>query len=200
MKDFTASRDASTPDELWLLEHDPVFTQGQAGRAEHILDPGPIPVVQSDRGGQVTYHGPGQLIVYYLLDIGRLGWTPRQLVSFVEDSLVALLATFAVDAVADPDAPGVYVRGAKIASVGLRIKKGRSYHGTALNLTMDLSPFSRINPCGYEGMTMINLADLVEDRPVSVEGVSPEIVHILTNGLGYNRVEWTSKMWSAHDR
>lgn len=157
---FTAARDADTPDELWSLEHPPVFTQGQAGRAEHLLVPGDIPVVQSDRGGQVTYHGPGQLVVYLLIDCRRRGLGVRALVSLIEESLVAVLAAWGIEAAARPDAPGVYVDGAKIASLGLRIRKGRSYHGLSLNVDLSLEPFSRIDPCGMAGLAVTRLADL----------------------------------------
>lgn len=155
---FTANRTESTTDELWFLQHHPVFTQGQAGKAEHVLFAGDIPVVQTDRGGQVTYHGPGQLVVYLLLDIARKGMGPRQLVTAIEQALVDTLASWSVEAAAKPDAPGVYVGQRKIASLGLRIKQGRSFHGLALNVDMDLSPFARINPCGYAGMEMTQLA------------------------------------------
>lgn len=148
MQRFTDTRDMETPDEIWLLEHSPVFTQGQAGKAEHVLFPGDIPVVQVDRGGQVTYHGPGQLVAYLLLDVRRSGIGVRELVSRIERSLIDLLASYGVSANAKPDAPGVYVNGAKIASLGLRIRNGRSFHGLALNVDMDLQPFQRINPCG----------------------------------------------------
>ncbi len=159
MQRFTNERDANTPDELWLLEHPPVFTQGQAGKPEHLLLPGDIPVVKVDRGGQVTYHGPGQLVGYLLLDVRRLGLGVRELVSRIERSLVEVLASYAVDAYPKADAPGVYVGDAKIASLGLRIRNGRSFHGLALNLDMDLQPFARINPCGYAGLRMTQLRD-----------------------------------------
>ena len=167
---FTDSRSAETPDELWFLEHPPVFTQGQAGKPEHVLFAGDIPVVQSDRGGQVTYHGPGQLVVYTLVDLERLGIGIRSLVSRIENALVALLAAYGITAYADPAAPGVYVgQGAvraKIASLGLRVRKNRSYHGLALNVDMDLSPYARINPCGYAGQRMTQLKDLGVSRPL----------------------------------
>jgi len=159
---FTDARDEHTPDELWFLQHPPVFTQGQAGKTEHLLLPGDIPVVQSDRGGQVTYHGPGQLVVYLLLDLRRLGYPIRALVTRIEQSLVDTLAGYGIAARADPTAPGVYVDGArdrsKIASLGLRVRRGCSYHGLALNVAMDLEPFSRINPCGYQGLRMTQVS------------------------------------------
>ncbi len=164
MKDFTDTRTPDTPDEIWLLEHKPVFTQGQAGKPEHLLFTGDIPVIQTDRGGQVTYHGPGQLVAYILADIKRLDIGPRELVSRIEQSLVDLLAELGVKAYPKSDAPGVYVDESKIASLGLRIRKGFSFHGLALNVDMNLEPFQRINPCGYAGMNMTQLADLVGDK------------------------------------
>ena len=160
MQTFTDNRDENTVDELWLVEHDPVFTQGQAGKAEHILAPGDIPVVQVDRGGQVTYHGPGQQMLYVLLDIRRRNLGVRQLVTALENTIVELLASQQIDAYARADAPGVYVNENKICSIGLRIRKGCSFHGLALNVNMDLSPFERINPCGYAGMQMTDCRKL----------------------------------------
>ncbi len=161
MRSFTDQRTPESDDALWLVEHPPVFTQGQAGRPEHLLDAGDIPVVQSDRGGQITYHGPGQLIAYVLLDLRRLRIGVRQLVDALEGSVIDLLAAFDVVASARADAPGVYVDGAKIASLGLRVRHGCSYHGIALNLDLDLTPFRRINPCGHAGLPMTRLVDLV---------------------------------------
>jgi lipoyl(octanoyl) transferase len=160
MKAFTATRTAATVDEVWLTEHEPVFTQGQAGKAEHLLAPGDIPVVQSDRGGQVTYHGPGQIVAYLMLDIRRLGLSVRGLVTGIEQAVVATLDEYGVTGAPRADAPGVYVGGAKIASLGLRVRRGCSYHGLALNVAMDLEPFGRINPCGLWGMQVTQLADL----------------------------------------
>ena len=157
MREFTNQRDEHTQDEIWLLEHPPVFTQGQAGKPEHILDLGNIPLVQSDRGGQVTYHGPGQLVVYYLLDLKRRNIGIRTLVNQIENSVIALLKSYEVVAESKRDAPGVYVNGDKIASIGLRVRKGCTYHGLAFNLDMDLSPFARINPCGYQQLQMTQL-------------------------------------------
>jgi lipoyl(octanoyl) transferase len=159
MQRFTDQRGPEAPDEIWLVQHSPVFTQGQAGKAEHLLLPGDIPVVQVDRGGQVTYHGPGQLVVYLLLDVRRLGFGVRDLVTRIENALIELLASFDVPAAAKADAPGVYVNGAKIASLGLRIRRGCSFHGLALNVDMQLEPFQRINPCGYAGLAMTQLRD-----------------------------------------
>ncbi len=160
MATFTNERGAENPDEVWMVEHPAVFTQGQAGKAEHVLMPGDIPVVQVDRGGQVTYHGPGQLVVYPLLNIRRLGMGVRDLVNKLEQAIVDTLAEFDVTAYPKPDAPGVYVDGDKVASLGLRIRKGCSFHGLAINVDMDLEPFQRINPCGYAGLEMVQLKDL----------------------------------------
>lgn len=183
MRAFTDRRDADTPDELWWLEHPPVFTQGMAGRAEHLLAPGDIPVVQTDRGGQVTYHGPGQLVVYCLLDVRRLGLGARALVTALEQSVIELLADRGVLARARPDAPGVYVADAKVASLGLRIRQGRSYHGLSLNVAMDLEPFGRINPCGYPGLRVTQLRDL--GLGASVEAVADNLLPRLGRKLGY---------------
>ena len=183
MQQFTNTRDADSDDEIWLLQHPPVFTQGQAGKAEHLLFPGDIPVVQVDRGGQVTYHGPGQLVGYLLLDVSRLGIGVRELVSRIERSLIDLLAEYGVEATAKPDAPGVYVNGAKIASLGLRIRNGRSFHGLALNVDMDLEPFRRINPCGYAGLPMTQMRDLV--GPIDICQVADRLREQLVRQLGY---------------
>ena len=165
MRALTDTRDSSTLDQFWLVEHDPVFTQGQAGKPEHLLLPGDIPVVHTDRGGQVTYHGPGQVVLYPLLDVRRGKIGVRDLVTALENAVIDVLSDHGVTARARPDAPGVYVMTAtgeaKIASLGLRIRRGASFHGVALNVDGDLSPFLRINPCGYAGMPMVRLADLV---------------------------------------
>lgn len=184
MQRFTNTRGPETLDELWLLEHAPVFTQGQAGKAEHVLFPGDIPVVQVDRGGQVTYHGPGQLVGYLLLDVRRLGIGVRELVSRIERSLIELLAGYDVEAYAKPDAPGVYVGDMKIASLGLRIRNGCSFHGLALNVDMDLAPFQRINPCGYAGMVMTQLKDQARG-PVEFAEVRSRLRAQLAAQLGY---------------
>lgn len=189
MKAFTESRDVHTADEVWLLQHPPVFTQGQAGKAEHVLAPGTIPVVQSSRGGQVTYHGPGQLVVYPLLDLRRLGMGVRDLVSLLEQTTVQLLAGHGIAAFARADAPGVYVRRdfgqgdevRKLASVGLRVSRGCSYHGLSLNVAMDLEPFERINPCGYAGLRMTQLAEL--GGPQSVDRVGQDFARRLASAL-----------------
>lgn len=160
MKQFTAARDKTTPDELWCLEHHPVYTQGQAGKAEHVLNPGDIPIVQSDRGGQITYHGPGQIVVYTLIDIQRRQLGIRSLVSQLERLLIERLEKYEIYASTQCGAPGVYVEGKKIASIGLRVKNGCAYHGIALNVSMDLSPFLGINPCGYNQLEMTSMAKI----------------------------------------
>lgn len=174
MHEFTDTRDENTPDEIWLVEHFPVFTQGQAGKAEHVLVPGDIPVIQSDRGGQVTYHGPGQQIMYVLLNLKRRKTGVRELVTLLEQTVVNTLAQFAIEAHARADAPGVYVGEKKICSLGLRIRKGCSFHGLALNIAMDLSPFLRINPCGYAGMEMTQMREWIKDA--STDSISPVLV------------------------
>ncbi len=170
MQAFTDERDDTTPDELWFCEHPPVFTLGLNAAQEHLLAPGDIPVVQIDRGGQVTYHGPGQLMVYPLIDIRRAAIGVRKLVTALEQSVVDLVAEFDVRAASRPDAPGVYVDGKKVASVGLRIRRGSSFHGMALNVDVDLEPFSRINPCGYQGLEMTDLARLGIDLGLEETG------------------------------
>jgi lipoyl(octanoyl) transferase len=183
MRRFTDGRDAGTADELWLVEHPPVFTLGQAGRPEHLLEPGEIPVIRTDRGGQVTYHGPGQLVAYLLLDLRRAGLGVKRLVNTLEQAVVDLLAGYDIQAAARPDAPGVYVDGAKIASVGLRIRHGCSYHGIALNLDLDLAPFARINPCGHPGLAVTRLADLVPGA--DLRDVDRRLATILADRLGF---------------
>lgn len=183
MQEFTATRNPETPDELWVLQHNPVFTQGQAGKPEHILDPHGIPVVQSDRGGQVTYHGPGQLVVYFLLDVRRRGLHARSLVDLIESSLLSVLASYGVDAQLRPGAPGVYVQQRKIAALGLRVRKGGSLHGLSFNVDMDLSPFSYINPCGYAGMEVTQLRELVPYQPGLYADAQQRLVRELTGRL-----------------
>lgn len=160
MRRFTDARTPETRDEIWLLEHDPVYTQGMKGLSAHLLDPRDIPVVQSDRGGQVTYHGPGQLVIYPLLDLRRLRLGPRGLVMRLENAVIDCLDGYGIRAHARREAPGVYVNDDKIASLGLRVRRGCSYHGLALNVAMDLEPFTRINPCGYTGLRMTQVSDL----------------------------------------
>ena len=183
MQRFTSERGRDTADEVWLVQHPPVFTQGQSGKPEHVLLPGNIPIVQVDRGGQVTYHGPGQLVAYLMLDVRRLGFGVRDLVSRIERSLIGLLADYGVNAFAKPDAPGVYVDGAKIASLGLRIRNGCSFHGLALNVDMDLEPFGRINPCGYAGLAMTQLRD--HAGPIEFAEVSARLRAQLVKHLDY---------------
>lgn len=184
MRRLTAERNEQTPDEIWLLQHSQVFTQGQAGKAEHLLAPGDIPVIQVDRGGQVTYHGPGQLVAYLMLDLRRLGLGVRELVTAMEQSLVDMLATYGIEAAPKADAPGVYVNGDKIASLGLRVSRGCSFHGLALNVDMDMSPFWRINPCGYAGLKMVQLKDLLE-QPAPLDEVGERLEQALRVRLGY---------------
>ena len=181
MKRFTDERYQNTQDEIWLVEHDAVFTQGQAGKAEHILMPGDIPVVQVDRGGQVTYHGPGQQVIYLMLNIKRRKLGVRHLVTAMEEAVVGLLEKYGVTAYPKPDAPGVYVDEKKVCSLGLRIRNGCSFHGLALNVNMDLSPFQRINPCGYAGMEMIDTARL--NGPTTLETAGNELSHLLLEAL-----------------
>ena len=189
MKAFTDQRNISTRDEIWCVEHNPVFTQGQAGKDEYILVAGDIPVVKSDRGGHVTYHGPGQITAYLLIDLRRLNIGVRGLVSLIEKALVDTLAHWDVEATPRSDAPGVYVsNGKKIASLGLRIRKGCSYHGLNFNVDMDMSPWQRINPCGL-GVEMTQLADLIDTAPPTLDRVIDKLTNHLMEGLGYNDVE-----------
>ncbi|MFK8051557.1 MAG: lipoyl(octanoyl) transferase LipB [Woeseiaceae bacterium] len=182
MKTFTDERDAETPDELWFCEHEPVFTLGMAASREHVLAPGNIPLVPIDRGGQVTYHGPGQLMIYPLINVRRAKLGVRGLVSGLENSAIRLLAEWGIDAASRCDAPGVYVEGRKIASIGLRIRRGCCYHGMAFNIDMDLEPFNRINPCGFENLEVIDLATL--GKTLSVNEVSEAITPMLAEELG----------------
>lgn len=200
MKAFTDSRTPDTPDEFWVVEHDPVYTQGQAGKAEHLLAPGDIPVVQSDRGGQVTYHGPGQLVLYVLVDVRRSKLTVRELVTCLETAIINTLAKSGIEAYAKPDAPGVYVKSqlgaalqteAKLASLGLRIRKGCSFHGLALNVNMDMTPFLRINPCGYAGMAMTQTSAL--GGPQSVAEAQAILVAELASLIGYETITNTEE-------
>lgn len=184
MSRFSAARDAHSADEFWRVEHPPVFTQGRNSDPAHLLDPGEIPVVDIDRGGQVTYHGPGQLVLYTLIDLPRAGLGVRDLVGALERSVIALLAEHAIEASARPDAPGVYVAGAKIAALGLRVKRGRSYHGLSLNVDMALEPFSRINPCGYKGMEVTMLRELGVQTPQAE--IADRLCDLLAADLGYN--------------
>lgn len=196
MKAFTDSRTSETPDEFWVVEHDPVYTQGQAGKAEHLLAPGDIPVVQSDRGGQVTYHGPGQLVLYVLVDVRRSKLSVRELVTCLETAIINTLARSNIQAYAKADAPGVYVKNdlgieAKLASLGLRIRKGCSFHGLALNINMDMTPFLRINPCGYAGMAMTQTSAL--GGPQSVAEAQSILVMELASLIGYETITNTEE-------
>lgn len=183
MKTFTDARDDSSPDEIWLLEHPPVFTLGQNGSMSHLINPGDIPVVQTDRGGQITYHGPGQLMVYTLIDLKRYKLNVRQLVTLLEQSVIDLLKVYNIEAYAKCKAPGVYVAERKICSIGLRIRKGYAYHGIAFNVAMDLEPFERINPCGFSGLKMTQFADLggLTDLPTTGQ----KLVNFIATHLGY---------------
>ncbi|MCY3838010.1 MAG: lipoyl(octanoyl) transferase LipB [Gammaproteobacteria bacterium] len=186
MRTFTDARDEATADELWLTEHAPVFTQGQAGRAEYLLAPGDIPVVQSDRGGQVTYHGPGQIVGYLMFDLKRLGLSVRTLVRHIEASIVALLVDYGIAAAPRPDAPGVYVGRDKIAALGLRVRRGYSYHGLSLNVDMDLTPYARIVPCGLTGTGVTTMAVLTGGSTVAE--VTPRLVDKLVARYGFDEV------------
>jgi len=187
MRAFTDDRDETTGDELWLLEHPPVYTLGRAGRREHLLAPGAIPVVQADRGGQVTYHGPGQLVVYLLVDLHRLGLGVRRVVALLEKATIDLLRAGGVHGARREGAPGVYVDGRKVAALGLRVRRGCTYHGLALNVCVDLEPFQRIDPCGYPGLQVTRLADL--GMPWSLRQTSERLQHHLATTLGYELVE-----------
>ncbi|WP_333918841.1 lipoyl(octanoyl) transferase LipB [Vibrio crassostreae] len=187
MHKFTDERTEEDVDQVWLVEHNPVFTQGQAGKAEHVLNAGDIPVIQSDRGGQVTYHGPGQLVAYFLINIRRKKFGVRDLVTHIENLVINTLKAYNIDSAARPDAPGVYVDGKKICSLGLRIRRGCSFHGLALNVDMDLSPFLRINPCGYQGMEMAQVSQL--GGPSELEDVEQQLIQELVDLLGYDQVD-----------
>ncbi len=180
MQTFTNERQADTPDEVWLVEHPPVFTLGQNGKPEHILQVVDIPIVKTDRGGQVTYHGPGQIMIYTLINIQRRQWGVRQLVTLLEQLAIKVLDSYGISAYSKPDAPGVYVNGAKICSIGLRIRRGCSYHGLAFNVDMDLRPFEFINPCGYPNLAMTQLRDLgVDDSMSEVKARFVAHIHLI---------------------
>ena len=182
MQRFTDERTPDSVDELWLVEHPAVFTQGQAGKSEHVLAPGDIPVIKVDRGGQVTYHGPGQIVAYPLLDIRRLGIGVRELVRRLEEAIIEVLQQYGVQGARRPGAPGIYVNGAKIASLGLRVRRGCTFHGLAFNIDMDLEPFQRINPCGYEGLQVTQLVSFASARLPEVEEV---LLEKLAGQLGH---------------
>jgi lipoyl(octanoyl) transferase len=182
MQRFTDAREEATPDEVWLVEHDPVFTLGQAGKPEHVLAPGDIPVIHVDRGGQVTYHGPGQIVAYPLLDLRRLGIGVRDYVCKLEQAVIDTLAEWNIGAERQADMPGVYVAGAKIASLGVRVRHGRTFHGLAFNVAMDLEPFHRINPCGYAGLRMTSVLDL--GGPSGLDAVKPVLLEQMSRQFG----------------
>ena len=186
MQDFSAQRKSDTNDEIWLLEHQPVFTLGKNGKAEHLLERSDIPLINIDRGGQITYHGPGQLIVYLLIDIKRRGLGVRRLVTLIEQSIINTLADYQLNAYAKKEAPGVYIDEAKIAAVGLRIKKGCSFHGLSLNISMDMTPFKTINPCGYKDLQIVQLADFIKD--VQLSQVQEKLLSYLAKSMGYARM------------
>jgi lipoyl(octanoyl) transferase len=181
MREFTDSRTENTNDELWLLEHPPVFTMGQAGKSEHLLCPGDIPVINTDRGGQVTYHGPGQLVIYFLIDLRRKTWGVKCLVSLIEQSVIDTVKQYHVDAHLQEGAPGVYVQGEKIASIGLRVRHGCTYHGLSFNIKMDLEPFLRINPCGYQGLKVTQLSHF--SPSIRMEEITTNLIRILSESL-----------------
>ncbi|WP_321324530.1 lipoyl(octanoyl) transferase LipB [Thiomicrorhabdus sp.] len=184
MQSFTDNRQPETPDELWIVEHPPVFTQGLNGKAEHILQSSDIPIVQTDRGGQITYHAPGQVIIYVLVDLKRAKLGVRALVTMLENSIIEYLATFNISSQARADAPGVYVDGQKIASLGLKIRKQKSYHGLALNVDMDLSPFKLVNPCGLQGMQMTQLSNLLSaEKLPKTQQVGQQLAEILNKQI-----------------
>lgn len=182
MQRFTDARDDTTPDELWLVEHDPVFTLGQAGRPEHVLAPGDIPVLHVDRGGQVTYHGPGQIVAYPLLDLRRLKIGVREYVRRIEQAVIDTLAEWNIGAARRDGAPGVYVNDAKVAALGIRVRRGCCFHGLAFNIAMDLEPFARINPCGYAGLRVTSMLDL--GGPAGLEAVKPVLLEQLAAQFG----------------
>ena len=190
MQAFTQARQEDARDEIWLLEHAPVFTLGRNGKMEHVLTPGAIPVIPIDRGGQVTYHGPGQLVAYVLLDVRRSGVGVRELVMKLEQAVIGLLAGHGIEAHGDRDAPGVYVQGKKIAALGLRVSRGKTYHGLSLNVDMDLEPFTRINPCGYAGLEVTQCRDLgMGEYTLELAG---DLCLRLAQQLGYSQVEWVA--------
>ena len=188
MQNFTDLRDDSVVDELWVVEHNPVFTQGQAGKEEHLLNPGDIPIVKVDRGGQVTYHGPGQLVIYLLINLRRKKIGVRDLVTLIEESIVEMLKSFGINAYAKKDAPGVYIDEKKVASLGLRVRRGCSFHGLALNVDMDLEPFLRINPCGYAGLEMVQTSQI--NGPSTIQEAAQPLTSILANKLSATQIEY----------
>lgn len=186
MRQFVDQRTPETPDEIWLVEHPAVFTVGQNGKMEHVLQPGDIPVLHVDRGGQVTYHGPGQLVAYIMVDLNRLELGVKKLVATIEDAVIALLKCWSITATKQEGAPGIFVGEAKICSIGLRIRKGYSYHGLSLNINMDLEPFTRINPCGYRGLVMTQLSKYIE--AITLNEVKPLLIAELVQRFGYHEI------------
>lgn len=192
MQNFTTKRDESTADELWCLQHPPVFTMGLNGKDKHLLNVENIPVINIDRGGQVTYHGPGQLVIYTLLDLKRLNIGVKELVTTIETAIIELLKQYGINATGKENAPGVYVNEEKIAALGLRIKKNKSYHGLSLNIDMNLSPFQQINPCGYAGMAVTQVKNLFDE--CNFNSVKSDLISILSNQLGYNSTSTFSEL------
>lgn len=186
MKNFTEARSIDTEDELWLVEHPSVFTQGIAGKSEHELNVQKIPVVKTDRGGQITYHGPGQLVVYCLIDLKRQALGVKKMVSIIEDSIIQLLQLYNIRAHLEEGAPGVYVDHSKIAALGLKVKHGKTYHGLSINVDMDLSPFSQINPCGYQDLKVTQLSDLM-DNNIPISKVSEQLVQLLIKNIEHHK-------------
>lgn len=186
MKDFTQQRTHSTPDQFWLVEHPSVFTQGQAGKPEHLLDPGSIPVIQSDRGGQATYHGPGQVVIYVLINLKRKNLSIKSLITSIEHAIIRLLAQYNILGTTQNKAPGVYVNQDKIAALGLRVRRGCSYHGLSLNVSMDLEPFKRINPCGYPDLKVVQMRDF--NQSISTPEIASQLVTHLMKHLGYTHI------------
>lgn len=197
MQKFTDNRQDDTPDELWLVEHPQVFTQGQAGKDEHLLAPGDIPVIKADRGGQITYHGPGQQVIYVLINLRRKKIGIRQLVSLIENAIIGSLADYDIEAIAKAEAPGVYVNNKKIASLGLRVRKGCSFHGLALNVNMDMSPFLQINPCGYAGLEMTQTSEL--NGPSNLNDASNSLVKHLSTLLETSDISYKTGLDTLHD-
>ena len=191
MKRFTEARDERTTDEIWFTEHRPVFTQGQSGKAEHVIAPGDIPVVQSDRGGQVTYHGPGQITGYLMFDLRRLKIGVRDLVTGIEQSMIQTIARYEISGAPRADAPGVYVDSDKIGSLGLRVRRGRSYHGLSLNVDMDLEPFARINPCGLLGVQVTHMSAFAS---VDIDRVRNELADTLVDYFGFTEHRWDNRL------
>lgn len=192
MQTFTSHRQPETPDEIWTLEHFPIYTLGQNSKPEHILNLGNIPVIQTDRGGQITYHGPGQLIIYPLINLNQKKLNVRQIVTLLEQAVIAVLALYHIDAEAKREAPGVYVQGKKIASIGLRIRKGCSYHGVAININMDLSPFLGINPCGFANLPMAQFVDFVPN--FTMKSLTAQFVDWIISQLGYTNVSYATSL------